>query len=82
MFSALPLYQTVRIATTTQQQMPEAVVRRCSVTKEVLRNFPKFTGKYLYQRLAFNKVAGLVTKEVLRNFAKIHRKTPAAETHF
>ena len=56
--------------TTTQQQMPEAVVRRCSVTKEVLRNFAKFTGKYLYQRLVFNKVAGLVTKEVLRNFAK------------
>ena len=27
--------------------------------KGVLRNFTKFTGKHLYQRLFFNKVAGL-----------------------
>ena len=27
--------------------------------KGVLRNFEKFTGKHLYQRLFFNKVAGL-----------------------
>ena len=27
--------------------------------KSVLRNFAKFTGKHLYQRLFFNKVAGL-----------------------
>ena len=27
--------------------------------KGVLRNFPKFTGKHLCQRLFFNKVAGL-----------------------
>ena len=33
--------------------------RRCSVKKGVLRNFAKFTGKYLCQRLFFNKVAGL-----------------------
>ena len=33
--------------------------QRCSVTKVVLRNFTKFTGKHLYQRLFFNKVAGL-----------------------
>ena len=28
--------------------------------KVVLRNFAKFTGKRLYQRVFFNKVAGLV----------------------
>ena len=32
--------------------------RRCSVKKSVLRNFAKFTGKHLCQRLFFNKVAG------------------------
>ena len=32
---------------------------RCSVKKGVLRNFAEFTGKYLCQRLFFNKVAGL-----------------------
>ena len=32
--------------------------RRCSVKKVVLRNFPKFTGKHLCQRLSFNNVAG------------------------
>ena len=31
--------------------------RRCSVRKDVLRNFTKFTGKHLYQSLFFNKVA-------------------------
>ena len=33
--------------------------RRCSVKKGVLRNFAKFTGKHLCQRLFFDKVAGL-----------------------
>ena len=33
--------------------------RRCSVKKGVVRNFAKFTGKHLYERLYFNKVAGL-----------------------
>ena len=31
----------------------------CSVKKGVLRNFTKFTGKQLLQKLFFNKVAGL-----------------------
>ena len=31
----------------------------CSVTKGVLRNFAKSTGKHLCQNLFFNKVAGL-----------------------
>ena len=33
--------------------------RKCSVTRGVLRNFTKFTGKHLCQSLFFNKVAGL-----------------------
>ena len=33
--------------------------RRCSVTKGVLRNFAKLTGKHLCQSLFFDKVAGL-----------------------
>ena len=33
--------------------------RRCSVEKGVLKNFANFTGKYLRQRLFFNKVPGL-----------------------
>ena len=32
---------------------------RCSLKKDVLRNFAKFSGKCLYQRLLLNKVAGL-----------------------
>ena len=36
----------------------EAVVRRGSVNKGVLRNFAKFTEKHICQRLLFNKVAG------------------------
>ena len=35
---------------------PEAVARRCSVKKGVLKNFTKFPGKHLYQSLFFNKV--------------------------
>ena len=33
----------------------EAVVRRCSVNKHVLKNFAKFAGKHLCQSLFFNK---------------------------
>ena len=38
--------------------------RMCSVTKRVLRNFSKFTGKHLCQILFFNKVAGLLFNKV------------------
>ena len=38
---------------------PEAVVRRCSVNKGVLKNFTKLTGKHLCQSLSFNKFVGL-----------------------
>ena len=39
--------------------LPEAVVQRCSVEKMLLKILPKFTGKHLWQRLFFNKAAGL-----------------------
>ena len=61
----------------------EAVVRRCSIKKGVLRNFAKFTGKHLCQSLFFNKVAGLRPASLLKkrhwhgcfpvNFAKFLR---------
>ena len=40
--------------------------------KGVLRNFAKFTGKHLCQRLFFNKVAGLAHLEPLTNFKQNH----------
>ena len=40
--------------------------RRCSVRKNVLRNFAKFTGKRLFQSLFFNKVAGLKPVTLLK----------------
>ena len=33
--------------------------RRCYLKQGVLKNFAKFTGKYLCLRLFYNKVAGL-----------------------
>ena len=44
----------------------EAVVRRCSVRKGVLRKFAKFTGKHLCQSFFFNKVAGLRPATLLK----------------
>ena len=44
----------------------EEVIRRCSIIKGVLRNFAKFTGKHLYRRLFFNKVAGLRAASLLK----------------
>ena len=40
--------------------------RRCSVKKDVFRNFTKFTGKHLRQSLFFNKVAGLSPTTLLK----------------
>ena len=40
------------------KQVPQNPLR-CSVRKDVLRNFTKFTGKHLCQSLFFNKVASL-----------------------
>ena len=62
--------------------------QRCSVRKDVLRNFAKFRGKYLCQVLYFNKVAdsepaALLKKRPWRscfpvNFAKF-LKTPFSQ---
>ena len=59
--------------------------RRCSVRKDVLRNFEKLTGKYLRQSLFFDKFAGqrpatLLKKEALAQafsyeFCKISKNT-------
>ena len=49
-----------------QKQYPETLCKRGA-----LRNFTKFTGKHLCQRLFLNKVAGLVAFPwILRNFYK------------
>ena len=47
--------------------------QRSSMKKGVLRNFAKFTGKYLCQSLFFNKVAGLRYGCFPVNFAKFLR---------
>ena len=39
----------------------------CPVKKSVLKNYPKFTGKYLCQSLFLNKVAGFFLR-ILRKF--------------
>ena len=55
--------------------------RRCSVTKDFLWNFAKFTGKHLCQGLFFNKVAGLRLHRCFPvNLAKFLR-TPFATDH-
>ena len=42
-----------------QVETSRSSYQRCSVKKGILRNFVKFTGRYLFQSLFFNKVAGL-----------------------
>ena len=65
--------------------------QRCSVTKGVLRNFTKFSGKHLCQSLFFNKVAGLRPATLFKkrlwyrcfpvNFVKFQR-TPFLQNTF
>ena len=55
----------------------EAVVQRCSVKKDVLENFAKFTGKHLCQSLFFNKVAGKFF-EIFKN--TFFYRTPSVAT--
>ena len=44
--------------------------------KDALRNFAKFTGKHLYQRLFFNNVAGLPLAQVFScEFCEISKNT-------
>ena len=49
--------------------------RRCSVTKDVRKNFAKFTGKPLCQSLFFNKVADLRLETLLKKRLR-HRCFP------
>ena len=59
------------------------IAQRCSIKKDVPKNFTKFTGKHLCQSLLFNKVAGLNPATLLKkrlwhrcfpvNFAKFFR---------
>ena len=51
--------------------MTKAATRGVLQKKGVLRNFAKFTGKHLCQRLFFNKVAGLFSCE----FCEISKST-------
>ena len=58
---------TLNFLEVTVQKQPS----ECSIRKSALRNFTKFTGKHLCQRLFLNKVAGLVAFPwILRNFYK------------
>ena len=52
--------------------------RRCSVKKDVLRNFAKFTGKHQCQSLIFNKIAGL-TKFLRTPFLPEHLRETASK---
>ena len=64
--------------------------RRCSVTKDVLRNFAKFAEKYLWWSLFFKKVAVLSPPTLLKkrfwhmsfpvNFAKFLRTSFSQNT--
>ena len=44
-------------------QLPEAGTRGVLVKKGVLRNFAKFTGKHMFQKLFFYKVVTLLKKK-------------------
>ena len=48
---------------------PEAVTKRCSIKKAVLKHFAKFTGKHLCQSLFFNEIAGLVLGSLFHKVA-------------
>ena len=40
--------------------------QKCSMKKDVLKNFTKFTGKHLCQSLFLNKVAGFRTANLIK----------------
>ena len=75
---------------TTKWENVRSSHRKCSVTRVVLRNFAKFTGKHRCQSLFFNNVAGLRPATLLKkvlwhrcfpvNFAKFPR-TPFLTEH-
>ena len=49
-----------------EKRMFRSSYQKCSIKKGVLRNFAKFTGKYLCQSLFFNKIAGLGPATLLK----------------
>ena len=59
----------------------EAVARRCSVKKCVLRNLTKLTGKHLCQSLFFSKVAGFGPVVLLKKRLR-HRCFPVKFVKF
>ena len=52
----------------------EAATRVCSMKKDVLRNFAKFTGKHMCQRHIFNKVAVLTPATLLKKTEAVAHK--------
>ena len=50
--------------------------RKCSVRKDVLRNFAKLAGKHLCRSLFFNKVADLQAYSFIKKRLQ-HRRFPA-----
>ena len=71
------LVTSLRLSLQSLLIIAEAASRRCSVKKDVLRNFSKFKGKHLYQSHFLNKVAGLKKRLCHRcfpvNFGKFPR---------
>ena len=72
------------LRTTASATHPEAIVQGCTVKKDALENFAKFTGKHLCWVLFLNKVTGLRSAILLIerlwqtcfpvNFAKLLRR--------
>ena len=63
-------------------QYAEAVVRRCSVKKGVLRDFAKSTGKHLCQSLFFDKVAGRLRLRTLSKNTFYNRRPLVAASEY
>ena len=56
-------FQTWKIYRITENR---SIHRRCIIKRDALKNFAKFTRKYLYQSLVFNEVAGLYLQLYLK----------------
>ena len=57
---------TEHLRTTASATHPEAIVQGCTVKKDVLENFAKFTEKHLCWVLFLNKVTGLKSAPLLK----------------
>ena len=66
MFDKVLIY----VSATKNKTLPEAVVQRRFIKKDILKNFARFTGKHLCQSFSFNKVAGLrlIYRTLLDNY--------------